>query len=94
MEVTQTARSSLEYGTKLVEPREARWRFVLYPEAAEGGGSFRSLATDPSGGDCSPTTLSGARLMRPAGAGQGPPVLRRQPAQPARDADLRRVGLP
>ena len=39
------ARTSLEYGTKLVEPREARWRFVLYPEAAEGGGSFRSQAT-------------------------------------------------
>ena len=51
MEVTQPARSSLEYGTKLVEPREARWRFVLYPDAAEGGGAFRSLASDRSGRD-------------------------------------------
>ena len=42
------ARTSLEYGTKLVESREARWRFVLYPEAAEGGGSSGSEATDPS----------------------------------------------
>ena len=32
--------------------------------------------------------------MRPAGAGQGPPVLRGQPAQPARDADVRRGRQP
>ena len=43
MEVPRT-RSSLEYGTKLVEPRQARWSFALYPEAAEGGGSFRSTS--------------------------------------------------
>jgi hypothetical protein len=43
--------SSLEYGTKLgVEPR-AHWGFVLYPDAAEGGGSFRSSARESSGGD-------------------------------------------
>ncbi len=36
-------RSSLEFGTKLGGPKEARWSFALYPEAAEGGGSFRSL---------------------------------------------------
>jgi hypothetical protein len=45
------AGSSLEYGTKLVGPRGARWSFVLYPEAAEGGGSFRSTASETSGGD-------------------------------------------
>jgi hypothetical protein len=38
-------RSSLEYGTKLVRPHEGGWRFVLYPDAAEGGGSFRSAAS-------------------------------------------------
>ncbi len=43
--------TSLEYGTKLVGQREARWSFVLYPEAAEGGGSFRSPARETSGGD-------------------------------------------
>jgi hypothetical protein len=43
-------RSSLEYGTKLVEPRQGSWGFVLYPGAAEGGGSFRSAASStPSG---------------------------------------------
>jgi hypothetical protein len=35
-------RSSLEDRTKLVGQREAGWRFVLYPEAAEGGAVFRS----------------------------------------------------
>jgi hypothetical protein len=43
--------SSLEYGTKLVGQREARWSFVLYPDAAEGGGSFRSTAREAVGGD-------------------------------------------
>lgn len=43
--------SSLESGTKLVPPIEAHWRFSLYPEAAEGGGSFRSTARERSGGD-------------------------------------------
>jgi hypothetical protein len=43
--------SSLEYGTKLVSAPRARWSFSLYPEAAEGGGSFRSAsALDGSGG--------------------------------------------
>ena len=48
-------RSSLEYGTKLVEPREAGWSFTLYPEAAEGGGSFRSAARDSPGATRRPT---------------------------------------
>jgi len=43
--------SSLEYGTKLAGHREAGWRFALYPDAAEGGGSFRSTARESSGGD-------------------------------------------
>jgi hypothetical protein len=43
--------SSLEYGTKLAGETRPRWRFVLYPEAAEGGGSFRSTARESSGGD-------------------------------------------
>jgi hypothetical protein len=44
-------RSSLEYGTKLGGLREARWSFALHPEAAEGGGSFRSTARETSTGD-------------------------------------------
>ncbi len=47
-------RSSLEYGTKLGGSPGPRWGFTLYPEAAEGGGSFRSEARDASRGD-SPT---------------------------------------
>lgn len=43
--------SSLEYRTKLVAPNQARWEFVLYPEAAEGGGAFRSaLSSRPGSG--------------------------------------------
>jgi hypothetical protein len=48
---TVSVATSLEYGTKLVGPIEARWSFALYPEAAEGGGSFRSSAREMSGGD-------------------------------------------
>jgi hypothetical protein len=44
------ASSSLEYGTKLVSPRQGGWSFSLYPEAAEGGGSFRSASADRSPG--------------------------------------------
>jgi len=45
--------SSLESGTKLgAEPR-AHWRFVLYPGAAEGGGSFRSSTRESSGAEAS-----------------------------------------
>ena len=42
-------RSSLEYGTKLVRDGEGFWGFTLYPEAAEGGGSFRSAGPSSSG---------------------------------------------
>jgi hypothetical protein len=41
-----STRSSLEYGTKLDDPSVGSWGFTLYPDAAEGGGSFRS-ATKP-----------------------------------------------
>jgi hypothetical protein len=37
-------RPSLDSGTKLVGSDTAGWRFTLYPDAAEGGGSFRSAA--------------------------------------------------
>ncbi len=40
---------SLEYGTKLDAPPRAGWSFVLYPEAAEGGGSFRSATESRPG---------------------------------------------
>jgi hypothetical protein len=50
MEASRFSRSSLEYGTKLVGHSKARWSFVLYPDAAEGGGSFRSAAGEGSGG--------------------------------------------
>lgn len=39
-------RSSLVSGTKLDTAKRAGWRFVLYPEAAEGGGSFHGAADD------------------------------------------------
>jgi hypothetical protein len=43
------ARSSLDNGTKLVRPqRSGRWVFRLCPEAAEGGGSFRSAVAPRS----------------------------------------------
>jgi hypothetical protein len=51
MESSPHPSSSLEYGTKLGERSEACWRFVLYPEASEGGGSFRSTARETSGGE-------------------------------------------
>lgn len=55
MEAIPHPRSSLEYGTKLVEPSMGGWGFVLYPDAAEGGGSFRSAAsTSPSGRSLDP----------------------------------------
>jgi hypothetical protein len=44
VEVNQQVRSSLELSTKLVKPERSGWRFVLYPEASEGGGVFRSAA--------------------------------------------------
>ena len=50
------APSSLEYGTKLVAPRKGGWTFVLHPEAAEGGGSFRRAAT---GGGLGPAVEPG-----------------------------------
>ena len=49
MEATRDRASSLEYGTKLGEPRKSYWAFVLYPEASEGGGSFRSASASPRG---------------------------------------------
>ena len=49
--IPRSPSSSLEYGTKLVGQNQARWSFSLYPEAAEGGGSFRSTARERSGGD-------------------------------------------
>jgi len=67
MEASPQPRSSLEYGTKLVTPREAGWRFALYPDAAEGGGSFRSSAPQ-SGGSAwvEPTADSRADAARRA----------------------------
>ena len=44
-----SARTSLESSTKLVTSQRAGWRFVLYPEASEGGGAFRSAATKRHG---------------------------------------------
>ena len=89
MEASPHPRSSLEYGTKLDAPGMGRWGFVLYPDAAEGGGSFRSAA-DPSKGRCDrepPRRQSGGR--GPPGPGQGSPVLRGEPAEPTRHPDLR-----
>lgn len=51
MLVDQSRASSLESRTKLGEPNRAQWGFVLYPDAAEGGGTFRSSAREsPEGG--------------------------------------------
>jgi len=51
MESSAHLSSSLEYGTKLGGQRGPHWSFVLYPAAAEGGGSFRSTARETSGGN-------------------------------------------
>lgn len=68
MEEPSEARSSLEYGTKLATPNMGRWTFTLYPDAAEGGGSFRSAARSSGGGysvgpapDSRPTAARRAR---------------------------------
>ena len=51
----QQQRTSLDSGTKLVGSDTAGWRFTLYPDAAEGGGSFRSAADGvPRGDACDP----------------------------------------
>jgi hypothetical protein len=62
------ARSSVQYGTKLGAPNMGQWTFVLYPDAAEGGGSFRSAARSSGGGysvepaaDSRPTAARRAR---------------------------------
>jgi len=44
MPSADSSRSSLDIGTKLDRAPEAGWRFVLYPEAAEGGGSFHGAS--------------------------------------------------
>ena len=46
MPIVAAGRSSLVSGTKLDTAKRAGWRFVLYPEAAEGGGSFHGAADD------------------------------------------------
>ena len=38
-----------------MRPREGHWGFVLYPGAAEGGGSFRSAAVGSGSSQCSAT---------------------------------------
>jgi hypothetical protein len=60
MEDTGRRRSSLEYGTKLDEPKQGSWVFRLYPDAAEGGGSFRS-AGDPASPSPYPQPLTDYR---------------------------------
>jgi hypothetical protein len=68
VEESSGTRSSLEYGTKLATPNMGRWTFTLYPDAAEGGGSFRSAARSSGGGysvepapDSRPTAARRAR---------------------------------
>ncbi len=56
MQPGRSTRSSLEYGTKLVTPGKGGWTFVLYPAAAEGGGSFRSTLSD-AGADRGPSPV-------------------------------------
>ena len=67
MEASPHPRSSLEYGTKLDAPGMGRWGFALYPDAAEGGGSFRSAAAPSKAlGQNRPETV---RRTRSAGRG-------------------------
>lgn len=66
MEVKRTPASSLEYGTKLVTPDMGGWGFVLYPDAAEGGGSFRSASGSIPGGRSEPPLDSRDDAMRRA----------------------------
>lgn len=59
MSQPEDARSSLEYGTKLGRVGEGGWTFTLYPDAAEGGGSFRSGADATGAGDSGQLTDPG-----------------------------------
>ena len=71
----------------------ASWGFTLYPEAGEGGGCFRPpIRRSRSGVVC--RRGAGAGGGRSAGADEAAPLLRREPAEPVRDADLCRGGLP
>lgn len=49
MNSTSPSGASLDTGTKLDSSPRAGWRFVLYPAAAEGGGSFRGSGDRPAG---------------------------------------------
>ena len=70
-----------------------RWELSLYAAAAEAGGVWRVPAVEGlSAGGSDPTR--GPVGGGAAGAGEDPPLLRREPAEPARDADLRGRGLP
>jgi hypothetical protein len=65
--VQQVSRSSLDLGTKLVGSDTAVWGFTLYPEAAEGGGSFRSAGDGARRGvafEPSDSRADGARRAR------------------------------
>jgi hypothetical protein len=61
VEVQESPRSSLEYGTKLVTPAKGRWSFVLYPAAAEGGhdGFIVSIWIDEYGAALTQVSLLG-----------------------------------
>ena len=66
---------------------QARWSFSLYPEAGEGGGCFvLRRQGERVAGRPDPERARGGGGA--AGAGEDPPLLRREPAEPARDADL------
>lgn len=67
MDAGTARRSSLEYGTKLDTASVGSWGFTLYPEAAEGGGSFRSSSkASASAGESVPPADSAADAVRRA----------------------------
>ena len=65
--------------------------FTLYPQAAEGGGCFVPALRRPAVGAARSRAVAAGGGA--AGSSEAAPLLRGEPAQPLRDADLRRGGL-
>ena len=67
------------------------WAFSLYPEAGEGGGCLVGAAARLVAVGRPPDRGAGGGGGGAAGAGEDPPLRGREPAEPARHADLSRA---
>ena len=74
--------------------RSRYWRFTLYPDAGEAGGFFVGVGGGGGRRRGRAESGEGAGGGGAAGGGEGASLLRGEPAQPARDADLPGRGLP